>query len=379
MKHLYLSKKAPMMKPSLRQNVLLFIASALVSILILEVLVRFIKPADHQISMVRIKEDLIDNVDNSMWRNKPNFRGRFIQPEFNIEIRTNSQGLRDHEYSPEKASDTFRILTLGDSFTFGYGVETEETYAKVLEKLLNRRAELKYEVLNGGVIGYNTFHELRYLKESGLALHPDLVVIGFTAGTYMGGPSGSDLFANLHHREVFETPSSPGAGDRLKFWLVRHSHLYHFVQARFWNWSASKTYAESANDGAADAARYADDLAQAWSITKDIFKDMRDLAAPQGARMSITFIPIYSNILSKEPDVGNTLSEVGSELGLSVCNPFPILLDLTQKGHRLYLLEDDGHHWNAYGHRVVAEVIYNCLISQGLAATGATKSAAGSQ
>lgn len=357
------------MKRSFKQNLSLAIGSIIAISLALELLVRFVEPSD-DVNATKLFDTLIRPVDKGMWTNSPNFRRRFAQSEFDIAIRTNSQGLRDREYPLEKPANTFRILVLGDSFTFGYGVEAEETYAKVLEKLLNRGSTLKYEVLNGGVIGYGTFHELRFLRESGLALHPDLVVIGFVAGTDMGGPTGSDLFSNLHYKEGVEAvPAPPSPEDRVKAWLERHSHLYHFVRVRYWAMRATQPNKGTSIDANTTYANlYADDLERAWFITRELFREIRDLTASKSIRTCVVFIPIYSNIITKEQAVSNALLAVGSEVDLPICNLLPILLQHMQSGNRLYFLKDPGNHWNARGHRVAAEAIYDCLTSQGLVA-----------
>jgi len=45
------------------------------------------------------------------------------------QVKINSQGLRDYEYKLEKQGNIFRIVTLGDSYTFGWGVELNESYS----------------------------------------------------------------------------------------------------------------------------------------------------------------------------------------------------------------------------------------------------------
>src|SRR5207253_2094656 len=64
---------------------------------------------------------------------KPNVRGRFMgQP-----LLINSQGLRDYEYTRRKEPGTFRIVGVGDSSLFGWGVPIEDSGLKVLERRLN--------------------------------------------------------------------------------------------------------------------------------------------------------------------------------------------------------------------------------------------------
>src|SRR5215208_4627444 len=90
---------------------------------------------------------------NWLFALKPGFQGR----SEGTWVSVNSQGLRDGEYGAQPAPGTLRVLTLGDSVTFGPGVAAEETFSKVLERRL-READTSrtYEVLNGGVVGYNT-------------------------------------------------------------------------------------------------------------------------------------------------------------------------------------------------------------------------------
>ena len=94
------------------------------------------------------------------------------------QIQISTYGLRDRDYSIPKGK-AFRILVLGDSVTFGWGVNLEDTWVKKLEKILNERERREFEVINLGVPGYNTRQEMEFFMEMGLPLAPDLVLIGF--------------------------------------------------------------------------------------------------------------------------------------------------------------------------------------------------------
>lgn len=101
-------------------------------------------------------------------------------------IDINGEGLRDpREIEVPKPPGTYRVLCLGDSFTFGLAVPFEETYPHRLEGLLRARgaepgsAPVRVEVWNAGVNGYCSCQELAYLHHHGFRLDPDLVTVGF--------------------------------------------------------------------------------------------------------------------------------------------------------------------------------------------------------
>jgi hypothetical protein len=97
-------------------------------------------------------------------------------------VSINSHGLRDREYSEAKPPNVYRIMMLGDSTTFGWGVRQEDTAAKFLERKLNAHVPPGYdkvEVINAGVGNYDTVQEVAYYEIRGRAFHPDLVVLVF--------------------------------------------------------------------------------------------------------------------------------------------------------------------------------------------------------
>jgi hypothetical protein len=114
---------------------------------------------------------------------------------------TNAAGFRDREYALLKPPRTFRIVVMGDASTMGEGVEADDTYAAVFERMLAGRDDgLAYEVLNLGIVGLTLEQNLRSrLIPVGLAYAPDLIVYGSTL---------SDIEGPSYRR------SSPGDGVR---------------------------------------------------------------------------------------------------------------------------------------------------------------------
>ena len=98
---------------------------------------------------------------------------------------TNEKGRRvvlggEPDASADGAPSGPRVVALGDSYTFGWGVDDEHTYPAQLARLLRGTSGLEnVSVLNAGVPGFNTMQEASYLASRWDELRPDLVVLGF--------------------------------------------------------------------------------------------------------------------------------------------------------------------------------------------------------
>lgn len=84
-----------------------------------------------------------------------------------------------YEYKVEK-KDTFRIITLGDSFTYGLYVDTQDNWTEILEDLFAREnrcpSKIKIEVINLGMTGYDIAYSMERFKLRGLKYKPDIVI-----------------------------------------------------------------------------------------------------------------------------------------------------------------------------------------------------------
>ena len=111
------------------------------------------------------------------WRNIPNWTAT----TFGHQLTINSHGLRDREYAYAKPRGWRRILVLGDSFVWGYGVADDEIFTEVLENTF-RQEGASWQVINTGVSGWGTDQQLLYLIHEGMKYQPDVVVLGFFLG-----------------------------------------------------------------------------------------------------------------------------------------------------------------------------------------------------
>jgi len=137
----------------------------------------------------------------------------------------NSMGYHDYEYSTEKPKGTFRIYVLGDSYTYGQGIKMTETYPKFLEKFLNEKYPSKhFEVINSSFLGLDTKRELERLKDKGLKLSPDMVILGYCLND-PSGDSGATQWREEEKKEKIKALFNNKT-------LLRVSHFYWFLKVK---------------------------------------------------------------------------------------------------------------------------------------------------
>ncbi|MEM7582930.1 MAG: SGNH/GDSL hydrolase family protein [Acidobacteriota bacterium] len=161
------------------------------------------------------------------FRLAPNSSGRFR----GFVARVNSHGHRDAEVTLEKPAGTYRIMVLGDSFTMGANVRREEIYTEVLERQLNQRFEISFEVINTGVGGWSPFQYAQYFEHYGQPFDPDMILVGFFVGndTYNNSRKPQDLHTAVAGRRVRRgSRDTPPFSTRAKIFAYDHSSLVRF-------------------------------------------------------------------------------------------------------------------------------------------------------
>ena len=89
-------------------------------------------------------------------------------------IAINSFGLRGPEWTPSKPAGIRRIMALGDSSVYGFGVKDDEVFTARLDEGLGEQVQ----VINSAVPGYSTYQTINLLQIRSLSLQPDLLLVG---------------------------------------------------------------------------------------------------------------------------------------------------------------------------------------------------------
>ncbi len=278
-----------------------------------------------------VRDKLAD--DQLIFRHKPSWETRYGP----VRVSYNEQGLRDRAILP-KNKDEYRVLALGDSVTFGWGVDQDRTFAARLEPLLQERLHRPVRVINSGVGGYNTVQEVTYFKRDGVALQPDLVLLTYVQNDIEINKGPFDPWAQsaLWGKTVPDTMLTLVG----KLWLYR---LVHHV----FNYALPKSQDEIANASAQEGAGWRQSMSA-----------LHELVVLCGER-HVPLIIFFHRLDSSENKL--LLEAVGhSAQGVSVkdMGQWYGALNLSS----LVNSKVDGHP-NAEGHRVMAEHMVEDIVN----------------
>lgn len=276
-----------------------------------------------------------------------NPRGYFDRDN-GLTYRINRHGFRGPDFQRRKTPGTFRVLVLGDSFTFGEGVRWEDTFAKRLERHLDAELGSAVEVLNFGVSGWTSKSEVRFLEQAGLAYEPDLVLIVYVL-------NDTKYLPRLDVWEDFRASYEPEG-------FVRHSYFGSWLYARVARHIRGQRYVETLVDGA---------LAQQgrWEKMLSELLAGRQIAARAGAGYAVVIFPFMYRLDEGYPfAVVHAMVENALRDGdVPVHDLFPAF-----RGERyedLWVHPSDQHP-NDRAHAIAARSIADFLQDEGLIATG---------
>ncbi len=244
----------------------------------------------------------------------PNLETWFILPDFKHRIVNNSRGFRDKERSYEKG-DRKRIVVLGDSTAWGWGVEAEERFSDILERRLKG-----WEVINLAQAGYSTDQELLVLETEGLTYRPDIVILLFDRNDVVEGNNAKIIdgmqpkpfFVEEGGRLVLKNTPVPcdnaywikkrmlagsygapdGGGGSLQSWRYWREEI--FTRSQLYNWLMFRlAHPAWAKSGSSETARDRGELEKSMQLTKRLLKEIDRLCAQNGARLVIADVPSY--------------------------------------------------------------------------------------
>lgn len=243
----------------------------------------------------------------------PGARGKVIGGD--VEISKN--GLRDRVYPKKKPAGVTRVLTIGDSITFGYGVAREDSYPEKLEKLLNEREPGKWEVINFGTPGTNIKEYVSMFIKRGIEYDPDLVVLGYCLNDIDPPARGipkrlAEGTTDVEYYQDKKRSKAVKEGKDLVPWsipipafiedpLKKHSALYRLISFR-WDLLLNKLEVRQNNpvisisDTKESWKRYFDSVrakyeTAMWGGVKEQFERLNDFLREKGIRLIVVIFP----------------------------------------------------------------------------------------
>lgn len=284
------------------------------------------------------------------WRLKPNQQcytkiGR--KP-----VRINSQGTRGPEFTVARQPGTIRILSLGDSRTFGWGVEETDTFSSLLQQTLlqSQTFTSKVEVINAGVNAWSYPQLEVFYKLRARDWKPDIVVVG-----------EANLWTQFSEKNSPEFVSKFMSRVRLKNLLRRFATYHYIVEVKLKDFyerhrtrfipvdpKQDNLFKEQQQKDPNEAFRRAID-----ELCASVLRD--------GGRPVLLFLPTQDQLTAtNRPDVLELKSQIAQERGLRLVD---ITADAKPRANELYL-EGDPVHFNEAGHELIARQLADAIRKQ---------------
>ena len=267
-------------------------------------------------------------------------------------VTLNSRGLRDLEYDHPKEAGIFRILVLGDSFTYGYGVNNrEDLFTEILERRLNEDkilgSSIKIEVLNGGGENKITGDWLKLFKEESKIFQPDIVVAIFTYRDAAPSRIAHITFRKLQ-KEINEKNQS--------IWFYRHSALYRFIQNHIDGFHISRRIESVCNSMFVGSK---EDTIE-WENAKRNLIAIRDLAENNDMPFYLVIFPALIKLNENHSffPILNIIKEFAEKNSIACYSLFESFKGYN--GPSLWVSKYDQHP-NEKGHQITADALYDYL------------------
>jgi lysophospholipase L1-like esterase len=341
---------------SVLKKLALSIVSLFVVLFVAEIAARLSEPGPFSFfdSEPYEKAPVMDHV------HKPNFAGRWDGTWYAI----NSLGLRGDELHPTLTDEEYRVLAIGDSCTFGKGVNEADCWPRQFERLLGGALPAGHRALvaNGGVNGYSAKQYLEVIRKAGAVLHPNLIVVGYNLNDFPNVTKALD--ENVHQGKGNLRAAIPYD---LRNELGRLA-LFRWLRATYYSMNRERDFAraeqlasEVKNQGKRDPARVAREV--------EHLEGMASAAREMNAQLCVFLFPYESQVYLEKYD----MSAVEWLKGL--CDerhiPFIGMIDefrtraQTQKPPLKLFIRGDRYHPNPEGYGIVAKKILDTALAQG--------------
>lgn len=264
-------------------------------------------------------------------------------------VHINSHGTRGPDFQTVKPANTIRILSLGDSKTYGWGLSEPESYSGLLENMLQQHvgAGKKVEVINAGVNAWSYAQMHSYFRAFGLTYKPDVVILADANLWTQFSDQNSPEFVNAFMRRV-----------RLKNFLRRFA-TYDFIV----EYKLKEVYERHRTrfipmDPKHDMFFKEQQAKDPDAFFREHIEGLCTLALSNGVKPVLLHMPTIGQL--QTPDSDRDIKAkmlVTQRLGVPLVD---MTAEMKLEGKNLFL-EGDEAHLNVSGNRLVAQRLFTVL------------------
>lgn len=275
----------------------------------------------------------------------------------------NERGLRGPLVPYSRTQGVTRILYLGDSITFGYGVDDREGFTRKTAELLGKIG-IRTETVNSAVPSYNSEQEVTFLATEGYRYQADWVVVGICWND-INEKSGVRVSRNGSLIEEASDDASFAArlwDSRIGFELrnvVKRSRLLYSAM-RGLRAVTGKAQPESHDTFRSDvlAGRDSDKVARGWMRLEADMRRLAEMSRKYGFKPLLVAFPMSLSMDGTHPDSSYParLKEIAQREQLPLIDLHPIY-QARFRGHESLFLSYDADHPNAAGHLLAAQAV----------------------
>lgn len=280
------------------------------------------------------------------WVHRPNTRRIYSIDGNPAVVETNELGLRGPAYVG--ASSHTRVMVLGDSFVDGLEVSNDELFSTIWDE---QRPDL--EIVNAGVGGYGTVQETKLTERLEPIIQPHLYllmvyvndltdnVMPFYGG--IGPRPYADEFARVQEItwDQFDPLLLPLPGAR---WLHQNSLAAYLIRNRL-------LVTASGRDKHRYIERWRSTFPEPvkWRVLRQLVKQIAD-----GRELVIVALPTREQVAANDSSFTRRVGELADNLGLQFVD-----LQMTLRKEHFFTTDI---HWNAAGHRAVADHLTSTIV-----------------
>jgi lysophospholipase L1-like esterase len=335
---------------SVRATIVLLTVSATIAILLGEALVRAAKPGFPGFRVPQVEHRPVRGLGFEMVPSQVAFSTA-------SRVTVNAAGFRGAEIRSVADAGYPRVLCLGDSMTFGVGVEDDETYPQQLQRLLALGSAARSpEVINAGVQRYFTYQEIDLLRRQVGVLQPNVVTLAVYINDLALRPTDEEDYVREYENEREQAATSFRRRFPTTYLLLKNSASVELIKNTYLKVAAStRTQTNIAEEGLAGRIRERDE--PRWQAVERELVTFKELSLTHQFRPIVVFVPVRRQIAEDLPAsvYPARLADYARGLGIETIDPTDTFKQSLRAGSDPYLPWDD--HMSVAGHRIVAEAI----------------------